>query len=93
MTELDALIAEAELGEEAKGFLEGNLGRFLLGCAEQEVKAAQEALEEVDANNAKAISELQNKAWRARKFEEWLKELVSKGENAIAAYKQQKQED
>jgi hypothetical protein len=89
----DELIAEAELGDEARKFLDGDLGKWLVGCAEQEVQAAQEALETADPNNEKAIRDLQNKAWRGRRFKEWLAELVSRGEGAIAAFKQQQHED
>jgi hypothetical protein len=90
---LDELIAEAEMGREASAFLEGNLGQFLIGCAAQEVMAAQEALEKVDPEDMKAVRALQNKAWLGRKFREWLEELVSKGKNAEDAFKQQQNED
>ena len=89
---LDELIAEAELGEEAKNFIQGDLGRFLLGCANQEIEAAHEALEDVKPSEKEKIRELQNAVWRARSFTKWLVELVSRGENAIQSYKQQKQE-
>ena len=89
----DELIAEAELGEEARKFLAGDLGKWMIGCAEQEVQAAMEALETADPDNAKVIRDLQNKAWRGRRFSEWLAELVSRGEGAIAAFKQQQHQD
>lgn len=89
----DELIAEAELGEEARNFLAGDLGKWMTGCAEQEVRSAQEALETADPNDEKVIRELQNKAWRGRRFSEWLTELVSRGESAMAAFKQQQHED
>lgn len=87
----DALIAEAEIGEEARNFLEGNLGKCLIGMAMQEVAMAQEALETVDPEDKKTITQLQNHAWRGRKFGEWLRELVQNGDNAMMAFKQQQE--
>lgn len=90
---IDELIAEAELGEEARNFLKGNLGQWLIGCAEQEIQSAHEDLENVKPTEKEKIRELQNQAWRARSFSKWLVELVSRGENAIQSYKQQQQRD
>lgn len=82
----DGLLAEAELGEEARAFLEGNLYRFMSGAAEQDAQAAMEELSEISPNNPVLIRELQNRVWRARQFESWLKELVANGNNAVALY-------
>lgn len=86
---LDELVAEAELGEEAKNFLEGNLGKFLKGVAEQEVKLVQDSLLTVDPENTIAIRELQNRAARWQQFTELLEGLVKAGDQAIEIYKQQ----
>lgn len=92
MTPLDELIAEAEIGEQAKAFLESDLGKVLLGMAQQEVQMAQEGLETVDPMNLIAIRELQNKAWLGRRFEEWLGYLITRGEQAKTIFKQQEGE-
>lgn len=92
MTDEESLVAEALLGDEAKKFLTGELGRFLLGCAEQDAKLAASGLEDVDPSDQKKIRDLQNRVWRARSFEGWLNELVQRGEDAIKVYQQQKQE-
>lgn len=86
----DELIADAELGDEAKRFLESDLGRCLVGMAQQEVMAAQEALETVDPNQAEEIRALQNKAKLGRQFDEWLHELVDQGNAALEAFRQQR---
>ena len=91
MTDEDALSAEAILGDEAKRFLEGDLGRYMRGVADQEVEKAILELEEVDPGDAKKVREIQNRIWRARNFPAWLVELVQRGEEALRVYQQQKQ--
>ena len=87
---LDELIAAAELGEESRRFLESDLGKCILGMAEQQVKAAQEDLENTSPTDTEKIRELQNKARMGRAFEGWLRELFHDGEAAIAIYRQDK---
>ena len=85
----DELIAEAELGEEARRFLESDLGKCLLGMAQQEIALAQEALERVDPSKTEEVRKLQNQAQLGRQFEKWLAELVDRGDAAIKVFKQQ----
>jgi hypothetical protein len=89
MSERAILIAEAEIGDEARKFVESDLGKTLLGMAQQEVLQAQEALETVDPTDTKKITYLQNQAKTARNFEQWLGELIVKGENALTVWRQQ----
>jgi hypothetical protein len=86
----DELIAEALIGDEAKKFVESELGRTVLGFAEQEVALALEALATVDPTDAEKIRELQNKAKLNRMFNDHLAQLITEGENALQAYIQQK---
>lgn len=81
------VIAEALIGDEAKKFLESELGKCLLGMAMQEVQLAQEALEIANPTDCAAIEKLQNKARLGRQFEQWLKELFTRGENALRIYR------
>ena len=85
----EELIAAAELGEEARNFLDSDLGKCLLGMAQQEVALAQEALERVDPADTEAVRKLQNQAMLGRQFEQWLLELLDKGESALQVFKQQ----
>lgn len=85
----EELIAEAEIGDAARAFMESDLGRCLVGMALQEVQAAQEALETVNPTDVLAIERLQNQAKLGRQFEQWLKELVQRGENALVTWRQQ----
>ena len=89
MNKLDELIAEAELGEESRNFLNGNLGKCILGIAEQQVRQAQIALGEVDPDDKKTIVSLQNEIKLGERFPSWLVELLKNGENAMSIYKQE----
>ncbi len=84
----EELIAAAELGEEARNFLASDLGKCILGMAQQEVALAQVAMETVNPTDAVAIVALQNQAKLARWFEQWLLELLDKGESALEVFKQ-----
>ena len=87
MSELDELVAEAEIGDEARRFVESDLGKCVLGMAEQEAVMAQEKLSDIDPTKIEEVRKLQNVVWRARQFEDWLTELISRGENAMEVYK------
>ena len=88
---LDDLIASAELGTQARNFIEGELGKVLLGLAIQETQAAQEDLAVVEPTDVEKIRALQNKARFGQMFEQWLIDLVADGDNAISVFKQQKE--
>lgn len=89
---IDELVAEAEIGEEARLFKQSDLGKTLLGMAEQDLLLAQEALELVDPTNVEDIRKLQNKAQLARNFQSWLDELIDRGTGAMVSWKQQNED-
>ncbi len=81
------LVAEADLGRQVPEFLRSELGRYLLGCADFEYAEAMEGLEKTAPWRRRRIQQLQNQAWRARSFKEWLRGLCIAGksaENALA---------
>lgn len=88
MSEDNELVAEAEIGDKAREFVESELGKTLLGMAQQDILRAQEALETVDPSDTEKVRTLQNQAKVARNFEDWLTELISKGENALILWRQ-----
>lgn len=90
--ELDALKAEAILGDDAKTFIESDVGRFLIGAAKQEIDALHEKLEKVYPADYLAIDEMQEKIRKYRQFEIWLGELITKGAEALEAYREQTRE-
>ena len=89
----DELIAAAELGEEARNFLASDLGRLVLGLAQQEVELAKEKLLETEPTDSDAIRKLQFQAEFGRKFEEWLTGIVQDGEQSMIAFKQQQEQE
>lgn len=89
---LDLLIAEAELGEEARQFLESNIGKTVVGMAEQDVDLARIRLGEVDPDDKKLITALQNEIKLGIRFKQYVIQLFNEGEQAKSLYKQQSQE-
>lgn len=87
----DELVATAELGEAARSFLDSELGKVMVGFADQEASLALFALATVDPTDAQAITKLQNKVMVANWFTQWLRELVDEGDGAINAFKQQQE--
>lgn len=77
------LLAEAVLGKDAEEFLASDLGRLMVARAAEEETEALEGLRNVDPEDAKAIRELQNKAWRAQSFGAWLHEIIVTGNEAL----------
>ena len=88
---IDELVAEAELGEASRKFIESELGQCLIGMARQDASEAQEELISVDPLDISKVRDLQNKAILARRFEQYLAELVHRGNNAVSVYKQQQE--
>lgn len=88
---LDGLIADAEIGDAAKEFLDSALGRKLLEMAAEQVADALEALETVNPTDTDTIRSLQGRARLGRSFEAWLVELVGRGDEALRIYQQQKE--
>lgn len=88
----DDLIDAAELGEEAKKFVESDLGKSLFARAEQATLDALEKLSRCDPTDVKTISALQNKAALGRQFPEWLNEIIHIGDEALAIWRQQNTE-
>ena len=86
------LIDAAELGEEAKAFIQSDLGKSLLARAEQATLAALNELGECDPTDSKKISALQNRASLGRQFPEWLNEIINIGDEALKVWQQQNQE-
>lgn len=79
----DELFAEAMIGKDAEEFIRSDIGRYIIGCAEQEAQEALDQLKRVYPWRRRKITELQNKIWRAESIQSWLAELVIKGQQAI----------
>lgn len=83
----DELIAQAEIGEEARRFVASDLGKTLMGLAEQQALSALEDLAHADPADTEAIRKLQNKVRLGRDFAGWLLELIQDGDNAMEIFK------
>lgn len=79
------LIAEVDLGNQAKEFMASDLGRHLVGCLKQEVTLAQEELTKCASWRRRRIQELQNRVWRAQFMLSWLRDLLIAGKSAQTA--------
>lgn len=81
------LIAEVDLGHQAKEFFASDLGKYILGCITQEIQEAQMAMDNLPFWQFWRFRQLQNRIWRARAVVAWLADLVRSGrsaENALA---------
>lgn len=81
----ETLVAEALIGDEAEAFMNSELGRVVLGIAEQEAKVALEDLKSASVNDQERIRALQNTIWRCESFKQWLSELIDQGQQALEA--------
>ena len=79
----EALWAEARLGKDAEEFLSSQVGRYMLGRAEQEEKEALEALATVAFWRWRRVIQLQAQVWRAKQFQQYLGEMVLSGRQAL----------
>lgn len=78
----DILFAEAILGKDAEEFLNSDVGKYLLGCAQQEIEEAQDLLSTVSPWRRNRIKQLQNQIWRAKSVRQWLIEVIQAGQQA-----------
>ena len=85
----DPEIEAVELGEEARNFLSSKLFDKLREIAEEEYESALKDLSTVDPTDIKAIQKLQNQVHLYGSFDEWLRELVSRGDNALQVFQHQ----
>ena len=79
------LVAEVDMGRQAREFISGDLGRHLVGCLNQEIILAQEELARVWPWRWRRIQALQNRIWRAQFILSWLRDLILSGKSADGA--------
>lgn len=83
--EEEVLFAEAVLGRDAEEFLNSDLGRYMVGRAEQHEREAMEMLSKVSPWRRNRIRQLQNEIWRAQSMKGWIAEMVTSGRAAMHA--------
>lgn len=80
----EVMWAEAALGRDAQDFLNSDIGRYIVGRAQQEKAEALDKLARVSTWRTNRIRELQNQVWRADSVLLWVTELVTAGKQAEA---------
>lgn len=78
----ELLWAEAVLGKDAEEFLKSELGRYIIGRAEEEERDAIDKLSTVSSWRRGRIRDLQAQIWRARSIKSWLAEMIQAGKQA-----------
>lgn len=81
--------AEAALGRDSEEFFRSDLGRYLIGCAQQEYAEAGAKLKSVPWWRVFRITELQNQMWRSEQFMVWLRDLIIKGRAAESTLREE----
>jgi hypothetical protein len=81
----DLLVAEVVLGRDAQDFLGSELGRYLLGRAQQEADEAMDQLKRINPWRRIKILQLQSKIQRNESIRSWLREIISSGRSAESA--------
>lgn len=84
--------AEAALGRDAREFMDTDLGRYMVGCAQQDYAAAMAKLKTVAWWRRRKIVELQNEARWAESFMVYLRDLIIKGKAAELALEEREEE-
>ena len=80
--EEELLFGQAKLGEEARRFFDSDLGRYVRGCALQEIREAQDAMLKVSPWRKRKIQQHQVKAASCRQAIAWLGEVIAMGDQA-----------
>lgn len=82
------LYAQALLGQDADDFFSSDLGRYIIGMALQDEKAASSELREVDPTDAAKVSNLQIKANTPALAIQWLANAIEEGREALSQLEQ-----
>lgn len=87
----ELLWAEAVLGQEASEFLSTEIGRYIVGRAEQDKADAMDKLARVSPWRRNRIRQLQNEIWRAESVVSWVAELVTAGKQAEGVLEEERE--
>ncbi len=76
------LLKSIDFGFEVEAFLSGDIGKYLVKRAEDEIEAAVEQMKRISPDNAAGIRALQHKIHVAEDIQYWLAEAIQSGLNA-----------
>ena len=77
--ETEVLLDVAVLGKQIDNFLQSDVGKYLLGHIDNDIKSAYKDLRDTSPTDTKAIMEAQNKVIRAESIKGWLSNAVIAG--------------
>ena len=80
-------MALTDMGEASREFIESDLGKCLMGMADQEVQRAVLEFKDADLTDISKVRALQDRVRAGTWFKEWLIELVQRGEEALSAFR------
>ena len=83
--------AQVLIGNDAEEFVESELGRTMLGMAEQDLKTAIIKFDECPISDNAKLMDLKVEIRACRRFEQYLTELITRGREAFEAHKQQQE--
>lgn len=87
--------AQAQLGDDVRAFLTSPVGKYLHGCAKQELEAVRDAMEDFNPNSfwgRRKLRKLQIRAKAARMFMAWCAEAITQGEMSYQQLKEYRSE-
>lgn len=76
------MFAEAALGRDASEFFRTDVGRYMVGCAQQDHAEAMSKLKTTAPWRRRRIQQLQNEARVAEMFLTYLRDLIIRGKSA-----------
>ena len=79
----DPLVKSAVLGSQVEQFLEGDIGKYLVGRAESEATEAMDMLKRTAPWRKSRIQQLQNAILTAENFQKWLGQAYSEGLHSL----------
>ena len=79
----EVLIAEAQIGQEAEDWLNSQIGQYIVGCANQDIRDAMDQLKRADPDDSKMIRDLQLKISSRELAVRWIMEIIDRGNDAF----------
>jgi copper homeostasis protein CutC len=79
----DPLVKSAVLGSQVEQFLETDIGKYLVGRAENQAAEAMDMLKRTAPWRKNRIQQLQNAVLTAENFQKWLGEAYSEGLHSL----------
>lgn len=83
--------AEAMLGKDAQEFFSSDIGRYMVGCAKQDMEEAYAKLRTVSPWRRNRVRQLQNEVQVAERFILYIRDLVLRGKAAEHALEEREE--